>query len=157
MNSNRYIIFFIISFCWSCYGAGSLGGWDTIVFRTSQKQLDSAIVTLYTQNPQYKIPNKWQYDIGLWKSDGYGILKANFFYFASKPEEMYYVTYIGAGTGGDPKLTRIAIRAIGYGNDQWKIRKDFDENENLRINKRFNDEIISKLEKYTKTKSYSEE
>lgn len=143
---------------YSCTGsisAGSLGGWDIIVFKIPEQKLESGIDSFYKANSNYLIPGKWKSEAENWIKN-YSYLKTVIFYFDGSPEEMYYVTYIDAGTGDNPNYSRLAIRGVKKGNDDWKRFEEFDTSEQERIEKRFEKEIITKLEQITKAKSYLE-
>ena len=139
---------FSISGCNS--GVGTLGGFDSIKFETDKKTLLTGIDSLYKQYPEYVIPDKWK-DFDSWSERGYDFLEGQVLYFSSSPEEMYYITILA----GDE--TRIAIRAVNTGSHRWLLEEDFSLTEKGRIERRFDLEIISKLEKLTKSKSVRED
>ncbi|MHA4811109.1 hypothetical protein ACX0G9_23575 [Flavitalea flava] len=56
----------------------------------------------------------------------------------------------------DPKSIRIAIRSVNDGISGWKKESDFNFSEKARIENRFDDEIVKKLEKYTNSLSLKE-
>jgi hypothetical protein len=158
MTKRKYTILLICFLLSACYSAGTLGGWDSVVFPKNEKTLDSALKILYTENQRYEVPEKWKFEADSWHRGGYDFLKSNIFYFVESPEEMYYVSYIDPGTGTqNPEFARISIRAVYQNGDRWIENEDCDDAEKARIQKRFEKEIITKLEKYTKTKSYIEE
>jgi hypothetical protein len=130
--------------------AGTLGGFDPIKFGTNKKTLRIAIDSLYKLHPEYSIPDKWK-DFDNWSERGYDFLDGHILYFSTSPEEMYYVTILG----GDE--TRIAIRAVHSGSYHWFLEEDFSMTEKARIAKRFDFEIISKLEKLTRSKTVRED
>jgi hypothetical protein len=137
-------------------GCGTLGKiGDERDFPVSKRKLEVAMDSLYSQHPEYKIPDKWKAFDG-WAKSGYGFLESRIFYFKSSPEEMYYVTFIGDSvTLADPNKVGIGLRAIynGDANGKWLLGNDLDSKEKDRISKRFDDEIIAKLEQYTDTKA----
>ena len=133
-------------------GAGTLGGFKKITFFTSKRTLVAAIDSLFAQNPEYKIPEKWKKE-NTWSERGYDFLDTRIFYFKSEPEEMYYVSFYGDANDSiqkDTTTTGISIRAINNGaNYNWSKESYISYSEKNRIIKRFQDEIISKIEKYT--------
>ena len=137
----------------SHYADDTLGGWPDRTFPISKQKLEKAIDTLYSYNPEYKVPAKWkEEDSSIMKS--YFYLPSKTFYF-NDPEEMYYVTFIGDSTmlADSTKIT-IAIRSVNYDGYSWSRYVDIkDTSERMRIEKRFDNEIISRLEKYTKTQA----
>ena len=142
----------ICSFILCCGTLGGIGGEK--IFPTSKRKLQIAMDSLFIKNPQYKIPKKWE-SANNWSKRGYDFLENEILYFKSPPEEMYYVSYIGDSTMlADTTKTIIKIRAIYKGNynGKWLMAKDLNSDEKQRIENRFDNEIISKLEDYTKTK-----
>jgi hypothetical protein len=100
-------------------------------------------------------PDKWKKEDD-WKERGYDFLDSRIFYFKSEPEEMYYVSFYGDANDAhqaDTTNTGISIRAVDNGaNYIWTKESDISSSEERRIKKRFQSEIISKLEKFTNTK-----
>ena len=148
------MVFFAL--CLLIGGCGTIGKvGDEIDFPISKKKLEIAIDSLYSQYPDYKIPDKWKTFDG-WSKSGYGFLENRIFYFKSSPEEMYYMTFIGDSVMlANPNKIGIALRAVYNGNTygKWLLGSELDDKEKDRINKRFDHEIIAKLEQYTKTKA----
>lgn len=153
---NLKIAILQIAICALIVGCGTLGKiGDERDFPVSKKKLEVAMDSLYSQHPEYKIPDKWKAFDG-WAKSGYGFLESRIFYFKSSPEEMYYVTFIGDSVMlADPNKIGIGLRAIynGDANGKWLLGNDLDSKEKDRIDKRFDHEIISKLEQYTNTKA----
>jgi hypothetical protein len=145
------LVFCILLFC-NC--DGSLGGFDNRIFPTSKKQLEVALHKIYLDHPEYKIPQKWK-EFDNWSQRGFDFLESRIFYIKDHPEEMYYISFVGDSTMlADPKQVIIAIRAVHQDSvDSWKLEEDFENNERERIERRFDREIISKLEGYTQTKA----
>jgi hypothetical protein len=150
MRSKAIIILtaFLTSAC--NIGAGTLGGFDSRKFETDKKTLQVGIDSLYKLHPEYVIPDEWK-DFDSWSERGYDFLEGHILYFSSSPEEMYYVTILA----GDE--ARIAIRAVNTGSRRWLLETDFLPKEKERIMKRFDFEIISKLEELTKSKTVRED
>jgi len=159
MKLNLFVILFTIVLIGCGVAAGTLGGFDRITFPTSKRALVVAIDSLYAQHPEYKIPDKWKREDD-WKSRGYDFLDSRIFYFMKQPEEMYYVSFYGDANDSvqvDSTATAIAIRAVYNGSTyNWTKEGDLNSSEEKRMQKRFKEEIISKLEKYTNTKSTHE-
>ena len=145
------LVLFII-FLISC--DGTLGGFNTISFPTSKKNLEQALDALYSDYPDYRVPNKYK-DFNNWSKSGYDFLDTRIFYFSQTPEEMYYVSFVGdEEIFKDTTHVDIAIRAVFVENKRkWLKEEDFNEEEKNRIQARFKTEIIAKLEGYTKSKT----
>jgi hypothetical protein len=142
------LIFTLITSC------GTLGGFQDRNFPTSKNKLEFAMDSLYVEHPEYNIPTRWK-TFDNWSDRGYGFLESRIFYFKSPPEEMYYVTLVGDSTVlADSTNVTIAIRSVFNGiTNRWLLNDDVDVKEKARIESRFDKEIISKLERYTKTKA----
>ena len=147
------LTFFSLNGCFS--GAGTLGGFDKRMFPTSKRNLVLAIDKLFAEHPNYKIPDTWKSQDD-WKERGYDFLDSRIFYFQANPEEMYYVSFYGDANDSlqkDTTTAGISIRAVEKANSGWTIEENTSSADKKRIEARFDKEIISKLELYTKTKS----
>jgi hypothetical protein len=153
-SNNKIKIFFLLIMLVLISCDGTLGGFNTLSFPISKKKLEIAFDNLYLDNPDYKIPNKFQ-EYNFWSKSGYDFLESRIFYFKENPEEMYYVSFIGEDeTFKDTTHIDIAIRSVFIGSKRkWLKQEDFSKDEENRIQTRFKNEIISKLEKYTKSKA----
>lgn len=144
------LITFLLISCASNY----LGGFNTLSFPVSKKKMEVAFDSLYSNYPEYKIPNKYQ-EFNIWSKMGYDFLDSRIFYLSQFPEEMYYISFVGdEETFKDTTHIDIAIRSVFISKIRnWKEQKDFTKEEESRIQERFKTEIISKLEKYTNSKA----
>lgn len=133
---------------------GTLGGFNTISFPTSKKNIENAIDTLYSNYPDYRIPDKYK-DFDNWSKRGYDFLDSRILYFTHEPEEMYYISFVGDEESfKDTTHIDIAIRAVFLGSKRkWLKEEDFSKEEKNRIQTRFKNEVISKLEGYTNCKA----
>jgi hypothetical protein len=89
-----------------------------------------------------------------WRKQGYIRMKVYNFYFKEAPEEMYYVSLVAPGLTEHPEYARIAVRGVQTEDGSWKENKEMNLEERERVEKRFAVEIISKLEQFTKSRSY---
>jgi hypothetical protein len=141
-----------------CISAGTLGGFDLRIFPTSKRDLVKAIDTLYSRHPEYKIPDKWK-TFDDWHERGYSFLDGRIFYFNASPEEIYYAPFYGDANDSiqsDTTKTALSIRAYRNNKFGWTKEDDCSSKEKKRVQQRFDQEIISKLEEYTNTKSTKE-
>ena len=156
MKNVLFIVLMFLVVCGCITGCGTLGGiGDIICFNTSKKKLEIAIDTLYSRHPEYKILHEWE-PFNTWSANGYDFLESRIFYFGN-PDEMYYVTFVGDSTIlADTTKIGIGIRAINKGSYKWLLDADLESKEKERVEKRFDDEIISKLKEYTKVRTWKE-
>ncbi|AFD06656.1 hypothetical protein [Solitalea canadensis] len=154
----KLVLIIFIAFATSCSppSAGTLGGWDIIVFPLKEEKMESYLKQFYHQYPQFQVPTEKKYIEDYWKDAGYSFLKGKFFYIENEPSRIYYVTYVDAGFGVQhPEYTRIALRAVYKSeNDRWYIKDKFSIKEQDDISEVFKNEIILRLEQLTETKSY---
>lgn len=144
----------------SWIGAGTLGAFKGYCFPISEKDFEKELINFYTSNPSYKLPKKWE-DINNWEKSGYGSLNGKIFYFEETPEEMYYATFFELVDDytllEGQRSVKFSVRAIYNGNGfyKWLTVDDFVESksEKDRIEKRFHNEVIKKIEKLTNTKA----
>jgi hypothetical protein len=151
LKTNLYLLF-VVLICTNC--DGTLGGFNIISFPVSKKKIETAFDNLYSDYPQYKIPSKWE-EYNNWSKRGYNFLESRIFYFKEKPEEMYYISFIGdEETFKDTTHIDIAIRSVFIGSKRkWLKQEDFNKEEENTIQTRFKTEIVSKLVIYTNSKT----
>nr|WP_315422511.1 hypothetical protein [uncultured Pedobacter sp.] len=157
MNIKKRILGLLI-IC-SGLSCGTLGGiGPTFYFPTSKVKLEEAFSRMYIDNPGYDIPDSLKkYDD--WSKRGYNFLQSRVLYFDTPPKELYYMTYIGDSTDLlDTTKIGIAIRAvcIPEKSSKWLLGEELNDAEKNRMTARFNTEIISRLEEYTKSKAFKE-
>lgn len=155
-KKKRFALIVVLSLtCYCLATCGTLGGGigDEIYFPTSKSKLEVAIDSLYSKNPEFRVPDNWK-KFDTWSARGYNFLESRIFYFKSVPEEMYYVTFIGdSAVLADTTKVAIGISAINKGENKWLLGNDLDSREKKRIERRFNDEIVSKLKLFVVTKT----
>ncbi len=134
------------------FGTGRKEGFDKRVFSLSKQTLTSAIDSLIDEHQEYKIPEKW---VGLynWKEEN-DFEYSHIFYLQAKPEEMYYVSFVGNQKDSvqNSKAATIVIKMVCDGSE-WQNGKNISRSEKARIEKRFDKEVIAKLEQLTGTKA----
>jgi len=147
----------ICSMLAACNTLGQIG--DSVRFNTSTANLENALDSLYKNYPEYKMPATWaKYKSSIVKVSPSPYTEDKFFYFKSNPEELYYVVLINDSVMTDDSArTRLAIRAVNRGSDKWILESGLDNDAEETIIKRFDDEIVSKLRVYTKSKVLKEE
>lgn len=143
--------------------AGTLGAFRQWTFPVQKIKMDHAVNILFKNHPEYLIPDELK-DLDDWEDRGYGFLDGKIFYFKDHPEEMYYVSYFtyveGFEDEKDSKTTSIAIRAVHNltPEGRWNTSENIKHNDKeiKRIEDRFYNEIIIKLEKQIGVKSKKE-
>ena len=147
--------------CSSCswIGAGTLGSFKEYYFVISEQNFNKELLKFYKQNSIYSIPEKYIY-LDNWDEGGYGFLKGKILYFKNEPEEMYFVSYYELDKENTVKQghksINFSVRAVNdCKSSRWDTEQDYDKDkkEQERIEKRFYDEIIVKLEKQLHTKA----
>jgi hypothetical protein len=154
------ILSFLILIILSCnyIGAGTLGSFDSYYFLISENEMHEQFDIFYLKHPNYKIPDKWD-QLNDWNERGYSSLKGKCVYFDKTPEEIYYISYFELRDEDSfkegCKTIQISVRAVHNGTWRWMKEEDYekDKAEKDRIEKRFHDEIIVKLEKQLNTKA----
>lgn len=149
------IRFFCVSIiCFLCSCDGTLGGFETITFPTSKKKVEIAFDSIYNNYPKYKIPDNLQ-EYNFWSKSGYDFLDSRLIYIDDFPSELYYISFVGENqTTGDERKTSIAIRSVFVLNKKkWFKEHEFSDLEKKRIKDKFSNEIILKIENYTKCKA----
>jgi hypothetical protein len=108
------------------------------IFELDKADLLTSIDSLYNKHPEYRCPDKWTI------IDSYSITgefsSVRRFYFSSPNEEMYYVTISPSG-----QATKVIISAV-HTNTGWHSEKDIPSDEIKRMEKRFDNSILAKLE-----------
>jgi hypothetical protein len=141
--------FCLIITAFTLQSCGTLGGFETVTLTTSKQKLEKGIDSLYLAYPDYRIPSKWKSKDD-WSARGYDFLESRLFYFKNKPEELYYVSFVGdSQILADTTQVSISVRAVTNESSGWQLEKDISSGEHDRIELRFRKEIIEKLERIT--------
>jgi len=107
----------------------------------------SEFLSVFDSLSERQIPDKWK-DGAMSIEHTYEFMRENTcIYLKAYPEEMYFVSY-----NGNSKFSAISIRSV-YTRNRWFTQKDLDDSERERIENRFDEEIIKKIEKATGTKA----
>ena len=123
-------------------GGGTLGSFDDRLFPVKKADFLLAFDSL----AERQVPEKWKETAGSIEHT-YRFFLNTCLYLKGPPEEMYFVSY-----DGSLKASAISIRSVFKGG-RWYIKNDLDNSEIERIEKRFDEEIIKKIEKKTGTKA----
>ena len=151
----HFILLLIVAASLGCgFGTGRKEGFDKRVFSVSKQTLATAIDSLIHEYQEYNIPEKWQM-LYNWKEEN-DFEYSHIFYLQAKPEEMYYVSFVGNQKDSEQncKTATIVIKSVCDGSE-WQNGKNISRFEKTRIEKRFDKEIIAKLEQYTNSKAQS--
>ena len=142
------LICFVIELIFS--SCNSVNTFPMIYFSVPNKIVKTGIDSIYSKNPAFKIPLKWR-DLDDWSKRGLGFLDRRIFYFQSSPEEMYYITFAHY-KGENTQTCSLGIMAVNQGG-RWFEYTDLTDSEKIRIEERFEREIVSKLQAYTHNKA----
>jgi hypothetical protein len=125
-------------------GAGTLGSFDARRFAIKK----SDFLAVFDSLTEKQIPDKWR-DTAASIEQTYEFLgdDVTCLYLNENPEEMYFVSY-----QGNSKFTVISVRSV-FRHGRWSVKGDLDDNEIDRIETRFDNEIIKKVENRTRTKA----
>ncbi len=142
---NLIILFAVMITLTRCnIGAGTLGSFDDRRFAIKK----STFLKAFDSLAEKQIPDKWIENAASIEHT-YEFLAEDVtcLYLNDNPEEMYFISY-----QGNSKFTVISIRSV-FRNGRWSVKGDLDDEEIDRIETRFEDEIIKKIENRTSTKS----
>jgi hypothetical protein len=142
---NLTILFAVMITLTRCnIGAGTLGSFDENRFPIKK----SDFLTAFDSLTEKQIPVKWKENASSIEHT-YEFLADDVtcLYMNDNPEEMYFVSY-----QGNSKFTVISVRSV-FRHGRWSVKRDLDDEEIDRIEKRFEDEIIKKIENRTRTKA----
>jgi hypothetical protein len=139
---NIFFILFIILYS-SCHRHDRF---NYRTFKLDEATLLASIDSLHIMHPQYRAPSKWTIHDGFSYSMKMHNTSERRFYFSAPIEEMYYVTI--SAYDGETKMIICAVHT----NKGWHLEKDLAPSEIRRIEKRFDDKIISKLEVLTNSR-----
>jgi hypothetical protein len=125
-------------------GAGTLGSFDDRRLAINK----SDFLTAFDSLTEKQIPDKWK-ETAASIEHTYEFLADDVtcLYLNDNPEEMYFVSY-----QGNSKFTVISVRSV-FRHGRWSVKGDLDNEEIDRIETRFDNEIIKKIEYRTRTKA----
>jgi hypothetical protein len=125
-------------------GAGTLGSFDNRRFAIKK----SDFLTAFDSLTEKQIPDKWK-ETAASIEHTYEFLADDVtcLYLNDNPEEMYFVSY-----QGNSKFTVISVKSV-FKHGRWSVKGDLDDAEIDRIETRFDNEIIKKIENRTRTKA----
>lgn len=126
-------------------GGGTLGSFDDRRFPIKK----SGFVAAFDSLTEKQIPDKWK-ETAAGIEHTHEFMKAwenTCLYLKDNPEEMYFVSY-----NGNSKFSIISVRSV-FNGGRWYIKSDLGKSEIERIEKRFDKEIITKIESKTGAKA----
>lgn len=142
---NLTILFAVMITLTQCnIGAGTLGSFDDRRFAVTK----SDFLTAFDSLTEKQIPDKWR-ETAVSIEQTYAFLADDVtcLYLNDTPEEMYFVSY-----KGNSKFTIISVRSV-FRHGRWSVQGNLDDEEIDRIETRFDNEIIKKIENKTRTKA----
>jgi hypothetical protein len=141
---NLTILLAVLTILTRCnIGAGTLGSFDDRRFPIKK----SDFLTVFDSLTEKQIPDKWKETASdIERTYEFLADDVTCLYLNDNPEEMYLVSY-----QGNSKFTVISVRSV-FRQGRWFVKGDLDDDEIDRIETRFDNEIIKKIENRTRTK-----
>jgi len=134
------LIFLLVLFSFSC---GTIGHVQFYNFSVSKYEAEKEIIKVINKDSSYSAPGKWKDTIGL-----SGPIELIYVYFSSSPEEMYQVGFTGDSfKWKTSSVCRLSLDGV-FDGDRWRFESDLSSKEQKRIQKRFEDRILSKMNLY---------
>src|SRR6266700_5077834 len=123
-------------------GCGTTGHVKFYDFNVSKYDVEKEIIRVIRADSVHQVPNKW-----LSHTAG-DYFERIYIYFANSPEELYQVGFTGDSTEWNISSTcRLGLISI-YQGDQFQYQRDLSSKEIIRIQNRFEQEVLRKI-KYT--------
>ena len=138
------VVVFVLSLVYSC---GTTGHIQFYNYNVSKDALENDLLSVINEDSLYTAPSKWNdYELGI--DTVYDI----FVLFQSNPKEIYQFDFIGPPTDWKVSTTcKLALVGV-FDGKLWHFEKDLSSDEEARVMKRFEEEILSKI-KYPYSKS----
>lgn len=137
----KYILFI---FClYSC--GGTTGHIEFYNFNATKYEVENALLQVINNDTTYKVPKKWRSHT----KDDY--FERIYIYFSNRPNELYQIGFTDSNEWQKSATCRLGLISI-YQGEQFMYEDDLNWKEQERIQKRFEEEILTKI-KYTYIKS----
>jgi len=137
------IVFIILSF-FSCGTTGKIGFYD---FNAPKTEIENQLYKIIGDSSEYAIPLKWKIH-----TEG-DYFERYYIYFREGPEELYQIGFTcDSLEWATSPVSKLALVAVFQEGTQFHYNSDLSYNERMRVQVRFETEIISKI-KYTAVKN----
>ena len=139
------IKYIFLIFCFSSC-AGTTGHLKFYDFDITKYEVEKALLQVINEDSTYRVPAKWKSHT---KGDSFERI---YFYFPHGPEELYQIGFTGDNNEWQKSSTsRLGLISI-YQGKQFMYEDELSWKEQDRIQKRFEEEILSKI-KYSYNKN----
>ncbi len=134
---------FVLSLMYSC---GTLGHITFYNFSNPKTDIENNLLSVINKDSIYTPPLQWNgYELG--KDTIYDI----FVYFKDAPQEIYLIRFTNKENWEHTNYSKLGLVGL-FDGKLWHFEKDLCSDEEARVMKRFEEEILSKI-KYPYTKS----
>ena len=119
----------------SCGTTGHIEFYD---FNKSKYDVQSDLMGIINKDSAFSVPLKWS------ESTKGGVFETYYVYFKQSPNEMYEIGFIGDSSNWRNASSTLALIAL-YNGDRFLFERVLSSKEQRRMEKRFEDSILSKL------------
>jgi hypothetical protein len=147
LMAKKICIFFIPTLLITSCIASGLGSGKVFTLECTRGEAAKCLKNFRKEHPEFEIPDSLKkYD--RWEQDGYSFLQGQVIYFSQKKIEMYYVSLI-KNKLTDTTSTQPSYISVRYFFDfkkmLWERASHLEKSELKRIDKRFEKEVLLKL------------
>lgn len=131
------LVVFVLSLMYSC---GTTGHIQFYNYSISKDRIENDLLSVINKDSAYTAPSKWNdYELGV--DSVYDI----FVLFQSNPKEIYQLDFVGSPSDWKINSTcKLALVGV-FDGKLWHFEKDLSSDEEARVMKRFETEILSKM------------
>jgi hypothetical protein len=131
--------FCILIFLGSCGTTGHVKFYD---FNNSKYEIEKNLIEVINRDSTFEVPPKWI------ESTTGDVFKMYYVYFHQTPEELYMIGFTGDSAKWKQSPTcRLGLIGV-YDGIRWRFESDLSQKEERRIQRRFEESILSKLKYY---------
>lgn len=137
MSHFNYILLLALVIFSSCGHEGHIQFYN---FDASKYVIEKEILKAINEDSVYTVPQKW-----IEGTKGNNYFETMYVYFKNNPEEMYQIGFIGDSTDWNNSSSSTLAIIIQFNGEVWNYKNDISRKGIVRITKRFEDEILSKI------------
>jgi hypothetical protein len=134
------ILIMVAVFISSLYSCGTTGHIKFYYFDASKKEVEKRLKEIINQDSLHIVPSKWkEHTMG-------DYFERYYVYFSNSPEEMYQIGFTGDSSDWkNANYSKLGLICV-YAGEQFEYENDLSYREIKRIEKRFEEEILSRLD-----------